>query len=48
MPTFKICISDFAYYKIEAETEDEAVNLAYEYWDERTPKIDSIEVDEED
>ena len=47
MPRFNIEISDNAYYPdVEAETEEEAIYIALEWWIERKPTIFCEEVTE--
>lgn len=49
MKKFYVMIRDSADYEIEAETEERAIEIAYNYWVERDPDIyvDSKEESEE-
>ena len=39
MKKFYVMIRDSADYEIEAETEEQAIETAYQYWLERDPDI---------
>ena len=47
MKKFYIMIRDSADYEVEAETEDEAIEKALRYWDEREPDV-FVDNDEEE
>lgn len=39
MKKWDICLRDVTEYEIEAETKEEAVEIALDYWVERLPEI---------
>ena len=47
MARFKITIQDYVEYDITAETEDEAINKACDFWINRNPDIFLEEVDDD-
>ena len=47
MKKFEVILSDFADYGIiEAETKEEAIEMALDWWSERMPDITAEEYDE--
>ena len=47
MPKFYLDIRDSVEYTIEANTPEEAIEIALEWWGERTPDIIHVEEEEE-
>ena len=43
---YSISIEDFIHYDLEADSEEEAIEIALEYWAEREPDV-YVEEDEE-
>lgn len=39
MVKWDICLRDVTEYEIEAETKEEAIEIALDYWSERLPEI---------
>ena len=46
MPKFYLDIRDSVEYTIEANTPEEAIEIALEWWSERTPDIIHVEEEE--
>lgn len=48
MPKFYLDIRDSAEYTVEANTPEEAIEIALEWWSERTPDVVAVEEPEEE
>lgn len=44
--TYEITVSDTATYRIRANSQEEAENLAWDYFNEREPNIDTVETND--